>query len=178
MDEDLIAWIIGIATIVVTVGGIVWAGVHMARRSAKHQKQFEVLPEGVILHAAFSDVRLGFGEIVGLSVVEHSVDGGPYWALDVKAGDEVHEIVPDGRCSADDLRELVRAVDQRARAANPKYQPFQGNLAPLLEEIRKLTAEGPEAFQAELDARIAAREAELGRPLTDQEKLAVVMQDE
>lgn len=57
MDSHTIAQIIGWSTVIITVGGIVWFGIRIARRNSQFRQKIEYVSDGFMYHGPMSDTR-------------------------------------------------------------------------------------------------------------------------
>ncbi len=189
MDTDTIATLIGVGTLVLTVGGIVAVGVAIARRNARFPVKLVMLEDGFLYHGPLGDARLRWREITSAQARKHTGRAHrrygrgkdtTLWLLEIATPEQTIE-VSELDFEATDLDAFVATLEARVRAENPAFPGITGDLDALRAAVAALR--GP-ADDADDDAdddpvllRVEARVRALGRPVSEQERQAILMEE-
>jgi len=175
--------------VVLTVGGIVAAGVASARRNARIPVKLVMLDDGFRYHGSLGDARLRWREITAAQATQctgrtHRRYGRgqdtTLWLLGIATPARTIE-VSELAFETTDLDAFVAPLETRVRAENPAFTGGTGDLDALHAAVVEPGGPGTDPDDESGDDRILLRVEErvraLGRPVSEQERQAILMEE-
>lgn len=187
MDTHVIAHIIGWSTAVITVGGIIWMGVRIARRNTQFKQKIEYLPDGFLYHGPMSDIKIKWKDITAARIELFTPirwkgrSGTSFHILSIDARKKSFFIAPED-FEHSNFDEFISALEKNVRIFNPRFKGIEGDPELIRKEIPQPYIPTREEIEEdrkadEVTLRVEERIAALGRPVSQKERRKIVMEE-